>query len=97
MRPRDRLLRVKFKLMERQLFRYVQTLEKCSGTAEYCKILQKNCRAQSGLKRGDAGRMSFCDLLIGSAKRGHAPSRQNFAVDGRDCNEQLPVLFTRSS
>ena len=35
--PRDRLLRVKFKLMERHLFRNVQTLEKCSGTAKYCK------------------------------------------------------------
>ena len=41
--------------------------------------------------------MSFCDLLIGSAKHGLAPSRQCFAVDGRDCNEQLPILFTRSN
>ena len=38
--------------------------------------------------------MSFCDLLMGSAKHGLAPSRQCVAVDGRECNEQLPILFS---
>ena len=51
MRPRDRLLRVKFKLMERHLFRSVQTLEKCSRSA---RIVQKNRTVESGLKRGDS-------------------------------------------
>ena len=82
---------------ERQLFRSVQMLEKRSRTAKYCKILQKNRTVEGGLKRGEAGRMSFCDLLIGSATRDLAPSRQSVAVDGRNCNEQLPSLFTRSA
>ena len=37
MRSRDRLRRVKFKLMERPLFRSVQTLENAPGVQEYCK------------------------------------------------------------
>ena len=37
MRPRDRLLDVKFKLIKPPLFSSVRTLEKCSGTARYCK------------------------------------------------------------
>ena len=41
--------------------------------------------------------MSFCDLLIGSAMHRLAPSRQSFALDGRECNEQSPILFTRSN
>ena len=39
--------------------------------------------------------MSFCDLLIGPAMHNLAPSRHPFAVDGRDCNEQSPIMFTR--
>ena len=62
-----------------------------------CKKVQKNRTVESGLKRGDAGRMSFCDLLIGSAMHRLAPSRQRFALNGRECNEQLPILFTRSN
>ena len=72
MRPRDRLLRLKFKFMERHLFRSVQTLENALGLQNTAK---KNRRAQSSLERGNAGRMSFCDLLMGSAKHGLAPSR----------------------
>ena len=59
--------------------------------------MQKNRTVESGLKRGDAGRMSFCDLLIGSAMHRLAPSRQSFALDGRECNEQSPILFTMSN
>ena len=38
--------------------------------------------------------MPVCDWLIGSAKHDLAPSRQSVAVDGRNCNEHLTVLFT---
>ena len=56
--------------------------------------MQKNRTVESDLKRGEAGRMSFCDLLIGSAMHRLAPSRQSFALDGRKCNERTPILFT---
>ena len=36
-RPRDGFLCVEFKRFERLLFRCVQMLEKCCGTAKYCK------------------------------------------------------------
>ena len=58
--------------------------------------MQKNRPVEAGLKRVEAGRMSFCDLLIGSAMDRLAPSRQRFALDERKCNEQTPILFTRS-
>jgi hypothetical protein len=57
-RPRGRLLRKKIKRWERPLFRSVQTLEKCSRTAKYCKKLQASRPVESRLKRGIAGRMS---------------------------------------
>jgi hypothetical protein len=59
-----------------------------------CKILQIKRTVESGLKRGESGRMSFCDLLIGSVMHRLAPSRQSFAVDRRNCNEPSPILFT---
>ena len=61
-----------------------------------CKKVQKNRTVESGLERGDAGRMSFGDLLIGSAMHRLSPSRQGFALNGRKCNQKSPVLFTMS-
>ena len=62
-----------------------------------CKKVQESATIESGLKRGDACRMSFCDLLIGFAMHRLALSRQRFALNGPGCNEQLPILFTRSN
>jgi hypothetical protein len=71
-------------------------LEKCCGTAKNCKKLQTNRALESGLKRGQAGRMSFCEWQIGSAMHRLAPSKKSFAVDRRNCNEQSRSLFTMS-
>ena len=56
--------------------------------------MQKNRPFESGLKGGVACRMSSCDLLIGPAMLGLAPSRRRFALEGRKCNEQTAILFT---
>ena len=40
--------------------------------------------------------MSFSDLRIESAVHLLAPSRQRFALNVRECNQQLPILFTMS-
>ena len=74
----------------------VQECTSARKMLQECKKVQKNRTVESGFKRGEAGRMSFCDLLIGSARHGLAPSGQSFAVDGRKCNERTPILFTRS-
>ena len=61
MRPRDRSLRVKFKLMERPLFRTVQTLEKCSRSAKKCK---KNGRSNQSRNEDE---QSVCRFEIGGS------------------------------
>ena len=61
-----------------------------------CKKVQKNRTVESGLEPGDAGCMSFGDLLIGSAMHRLSPSRRGFALNGRECNQQSPALFTMS-
>ena len=59
--------------------------------------MQENRTVESGLKRGEARRMSFCDLWIGSALHLRAPSTQSIALYGRKRNEQLAALFTWSN
>ena len=88
------ILRTKYKSMEPQLFMSVQTLEKMLWD---CKLLQIKRTVESASEQGQPGRMSFCDLLIGPAMHNLAPSRQPFAVDGRDCNEQITHLVHRIS
>ena len=58
--------------------------------------MQESATIESGLKRGAAGRMSFSDLQIGSAMQRLAAPRQGFALDGLECNEKSPILFTGS-
>ena len=87
------LAAVKSKLMERHLFMSVQTLEKC---VQDCK--RNTAKKPEGPIGFEAWRrrpyVRFVIYVIGSANHGLAPSRQSFAVDGRDCKEQTHILFT---